>query len=151
LRQQRESLVALVEVTQEEQAHLIAFDIQALTDATTRRMSAMAVVAERQHATRQAFDAARLPTDSTVTALAERLADDELGQLASSLRALAGALSELNTLTQVHAKRSSGMTRAYAALLTRGRQGAKVPNAYSRNGRANHAAAAPASIVVRSL
>lgn len=151
LRLQRETMLELVQVSQNEQANLIAFDIKELSKATARRGEVLTLLAERQECSRTAFDRARIPRDGTVTELADRLEDGELIDLASALRALTEAVLELNAMTKFHAERSAGTTRAYAALLTRGRRDGAAPSTYNRSGKATHATTSTASIVTRSL
>ncbi len=148
---QNAAMVALVQATQTEQAHLLAYEIKELAHATNLRAEALEAVGRCNETTSTAFEAARAG-DVSVTALAKRLGHTQLAVQASTLRALAEALSELNALTLVHAKRSSQTARAYASLLTRDvGGGGRVPSAYNRSGRATNAAPAPASIVIRSL
>ena len=151
LRLQRETLLDLVQVSQNEQANLIAFDIKELSRSTARRNEVLTALAKRQLLSQNAFNQARMSSDRTVTELADRLEDGELMDLVSALRSLTEAVSELNAMTKFHAERSAGTTRAYAALLTRGRRNGAAPSTYNRSGKASHATTETASIVTRSL
>lgn len=143
----------LVEATQAEQAHLLAFDVPSLSAATTRRIGLIDVVERCNTATRAAFEAARNghPDAVNVRALAHLVGDVHLADRANALRALTAALVELNAITMVHTKRSVGTAKAYAALLTRGPAGITAGAAYTRTGRATLNSAAGGRIVLRSV
>ncbi len=116
----------LVELSQREQQHLLAFEVRALVDCTEekRALTVQLEGCERciRDALTEAATAMRLPESSTltVTQLCEHV-DEATGTILTDavmcLQALASSLRELQGMTLVQAERGQRFVRAYAALL----------------------------------
>ena len=113
----------LVEISQREQAHLLAFEIPQLTSSTDEkrvllsqlqaneaRLSQHLAAAGEQHGVAQA-------TVSALAAVIDASAGERMLELASCVRSLTASLHELQSVTLVHADRGGRFVRAYASLL----------------------------------
>lgn len=122
-----EVMTHLVACAQAQQRSVIAFDMDELASSTEAMRHHCASM---ERAERRTLEAARAVAQSldvgpdqapTLTALAGHLQLPERQELVtrtSKLRALGGALHELNAMTAVQAERGLLTVRAYAAMLT---------------------------------
>lgn len=116
----------LVELSQSEQQHLLAFEVRALVGCTEekRALTGQLEASERtiRDALNEAANALNLPESNTltVTKLCEHV-DEAIGTILTDavtcLQALASSLRELQGMTLVQAERGQRFVRAYAALL----------------------------------
>ncbi len=113
----------LVEVSQREQAHLLAYEVPQLASSTDEKRVLLSQLQanEARVAAALSHAAGTLGVEvPTVTRVAERLPEPgaaRLRELVSCLQALTATLHELQSVTLVHADRGSRFVRAYAALL----------------------------------
>ena len=117
----------LVEVSQREQAHLLAYEVPQLGSSTDeKRVLLSQLQANEARIAGALSDAGALVgldlpgSKLTVSILADHLpppGSERLRGLVSCLQSLTATLHELQSVTLVHADRGSRFVRAYAALL----------------------------------
>ena len=119
----------LVELSQREQQHLLAFEVRSIVDCTEekRLLTGQLELSERRirDSLVAAAEAQNLPEPNTltVTQLCQHLDKATSEALLASvgcLQALAASLRELQGMTLVQAERGQRFVRAYAALLRSG-------------------------------
>ena len=119
----------LVELSQREQRHLLAFEVRPLVDCTEEKRLMTGQLENSERSIRDGITAAAMalklpnPSTLTVTQLSEHLDDearDTLSTAVTCLQALAASLRELQGMTLVQAERGQRFVRAYAALLRSG-------------------------------
>lgn len=116
----------LVELSQREQQHLLAFEVRGLVGCTEEKRALTGQLEASERSIREGLNAAAhvlnvSPSSTiTVTQLCDYV-DDETGTILTDavtcLQALAGTLRELQGMTLVQAERGQRFVRAYAALL----------------------------------
>ena len=119
----------LVELSQSEQQHLLAFEVRSLVGCTEEKRLLTGQLEASERAIRDGLAAAANalelpePNTLTVTQLCDHV-DEETGQTlkdaVACLQALAATLRELQGMTLVQAERGQRFVRAYAALLRSG-------------------------------
>ena len=119
----------LVELSQREQKHLLAFEVRPLVGCTEEKRLMTGQLETSERRIRSGITAAATalelptPTTMTVTELCEHLdpeTQDTLKASVACLQALAATLRELQGMTLVQAERGQRFVRAYAALLRSG-------------------------------
>ena len=116
----------LVELSQQEQQHLLAFEVRSLVDCTEEKRALTGQLEASERSIRDGLSAAageiglEHSSTFTVTQLCEHV-DDATGAILTDsvtcLQALAGSLRELQGMNLVQAERGQRFVRAYAALL----------------------------------
>lgn len=116
----------LVELSQREQQHLLAFEVRELVSCTEEKRALTAQLERSEHGIRQELEACGVvlglerPRTTTVKDVSDRCSAEAQQALASRvtcLQALAGSLRELQGMTLVQAERGQRLVRAYASLL----------------------------------
>jgi flagellar biosynthesis/type III secretory pathway chaperone len=150
----------LVELSQSEQQHLMAFEVRSLVGCTEekRLLTGQLETSERRIRSSLVDTAQALnlpePQTLTVTQLCQHV-DDETNQLLTDsvacLQALAASLRELQGMTLVQAERGQRFVRAYAALLRSGAPEADDASSdlYTAKGRAR-AVTVPRGTIARN-
>ncbi len=119
----------LVELSQQEQQHLLAFEVRGLVGCTEEKRALTGQLESSERSIRDGLTAAaenlRLADSNTltVTQLCEHVDDETktiLTDAVNCLQALAASLRELQGMTLVQAERGQRFVRAYAALLRSG-------------------------------
>lgn len=116
----------LVELSQQEQQHLLAFEVRSLVDCTEEKRALTGQLEASEQSIRDGLSAAagdlgiEHSSTFTVTQLCEHV-DDATGatltDAVTCLQALAASLRELQGMNLVQAERGQRFVRAYAALL----------------------------------
>ena len=151
----------LVEVSQREQQHLIAFETRALAACTEEKRVLMSQIAASEASVRQALDESYAAfeltpegEEQTITELVGALPEarrEELSARTSQLRSLTGSLQELQAMSLVHAERGLLFVKAYTSLLksVQGEESDEPNVLYDSTGRARREPA-PGSTVSRN-
>ena len=144
LDQHIEILKSLVELSQQEQQQLIAFEPGPLSETTEAKSEVAAALSNSEIRLRSTLETvaaeAGYPKDQelVLSRVLELVTGPELEALTSKaalLRSLAGSLSELQAISLLHAERGLKAVRAYTSLLRSHSGGEEEEGVYTSQGR----------------
>ena len=152
----------LVELSQREQQHLLAFEVRQLVSCTEEKRILTGQLEQSEHAIREQLELcghaieAERPQAVTVKDVCEHISPtsrEALESRVTCLQALAGSLRELQGMTLVQAERGQRLVRAYASLLRSNNdapQAAVSGDLYTAKGRPR-AVAMPRGTIARNV